>query len=263
MCAEGRTIARQGGTVTFSRTVPCILREHWLVETARPGDRRLDTALRASLAWYEDIFRAHRIPTRCQGGLWSSLGDPPRWHSAAKTLHPHVPSTQVLGAVDQFRNCSVADSYATLDLGDHGFRPLFRATWLHRPAPVGPTPSWPDGWTVVSDEDELVTWNEAQDTTDVLVPALLKHPRFTFLARHASDEMLAGAVLHRVDDAVELSNTWSHGHETDDIPSLLDCAGTLHPGLDVVGYSADHAVSSYTDAGFGAVAPLIVWVRDE
>jgi len=225
------------------------------------SDRRLDAAVGASLAWYEAVFDVHRIPTRCEGGLWRALGEPPRWHSAAKTVQPDVPAAAVVSAMEPFESGSVADSYANLDLDGHGFRQLFRATWLFRAAPAGPGPSWPDGWTVVSDDDELSAWNTAQDTTGVLVPALLHHPRFTFLVRYAAEQMVAGAVLHRVDDVVDLSNTWSLDDEADQIPSMLRCAEAMYPQLPVVGYSRNDLLSPYLDAGFSAVGPKVVWVR--
>ena len=115
----------------------------------------------------------------------------------------------------------------------------------------------------MSDEDELAAWNTAQDTTDVLVPALLQHPRFTFLVRRASAQMVAGAVLHRVDDALELSNTWSRAEEADEIPSMLRCADVLYSDLPVVGYSRNDTLRSYTDAGFDTLGPQVVWVREK
>ena len=233
------------------------------MEPAPTSDRRLDIAVRASLAWYEDVFRVHRIPTRYERGLWSALGEPPRWHSAAKTVHRDVPAERVLGAVEDFENCSVADSFGTLDLADHGFRLLFRATWLFRAAPVSPTPLWPDGWSVVSEDDELTAWNTAQDTTGVLVADLLRHPRFTFLVRRESQRLVAGAVLHRADDAVELSNTWTRGDEADEIHSMLRCAEVLYPDAPVVGYSRNETLRAYTGAGFSTLGPQVVWVREQ
>ncbi len=88
------------------------------------GARRLGVAVRASLAWYEDVFRVNGIPTRVEDGVWSALGDRPRWHCAAKTLRPDVRAGRVVRAVDDFDQCSVADSYATLDLGPAGFQRL-------------------------------------------------------------------------------------------------------------------------------------------
>jgi hypothetical protein len=232
------------------------------MERAPTSDRRLAIAVRASLAWYEDVFRVHRIPTRYERGLWSALGEPPRWHSAAKTVHPDVSAERVLGAVKEFESCSVADSFGTLDLGEHEFHQWFGATWLFRAAVVNSTSLWPDGWSVVSDDDELAAWNTAQDTTGVLVADLLQHPRFTFLVRRASEQLVAGAVLHRADDAVELSNTWARGDEADEIHSMLQCAEVLDPGLPVVGYSRNETLRTYTDAGFSALGPQLVWVRE-
>ena len=232
------------------------------MDTAPTSDPRLQTAVRASLAWYEDVFDAHRIAMRCEDGLWSALAEPPRWHSTAKTLRPDVTTARVVDAVAPFARCSVADSYATLDLAGHGFQELFRATWLYRPAPAGPAPTWPQGWSVVSDDDELAAWNTEQDTTGVLLPALLRHPRFTFLVRRSSDTLVAGGVLHRVDEAVELSNTWALGEEPAEIRPMLDCADALNPGAAVVGYWRDDSLMPFTEAGFQAVGPHVVWLRD-
>lgn len=222
---------------------------------------RLEVAVRASAAWYDDVFEAHGIPSRRDDGLWSAEAEPPRWHSAAKTLRPGVPVERVVGAVERFAECAVADSWADLDLGGHGFRPLFTATWVHRAASSGALP-WPEGWSVVSDAEDLAAWNAMHDTEDVLLPALLTHPRFTFLVRHDGDAMVAGAVLHRVDDAVELSNTWATTGGADDVASLVACAAVLHPGRPLVGYDHGDELVWLLDAGFVAVGPHVVWVRE-
>jgi hypothetical protein len=233
------------------------------MDAAPTSDPRLDAAVRASLAWYDDVFRVHGIPTRVEGGLWRALGEPPRWHSAAKTLHPRVPAAEVVRAVEVFESCSVADSFATLDLAGHGFRQLFRATWLHAPARVGTPSPWPEGWSVVSSEPELAAWNTAHDTTGVLVPSLLRHPRFTLLARRSSDGMVAGAVLHDAGDVVELSNTWAVGPQADEVSAALACAQLLHPHRAVVGYTSDDTLPDFTGTGFEPVGPHVVWVREE
>lgn len=233
------------------------------MEAAPPSDPRLAAAVRASLAWYVDVFGVHGIPTRVEGGLWRALGAPPRWHSAAKTLRPDVPAADVVRAVEAFGSCSVADSFATLDLVGHGFRQLFRASWVHAPARVGAPPPWPEGWSVVSSEPELAAWNTVHDTTGVLVPNLLQHPRFTLLARHSSDGLVAGAVLHDAGDVVELSNTWATGPQADEVPAVLACARVLHPHHAVVGYTSDDTLAGFKGAGFEPVGPHVVWAREE
>lgn len=235
---------------------PC---EHVRMEHVHTSDPRIRVAVGASLAWYERVFAVHGIPTRCEDGLWSALGPPPRWHSVAKTLRPDVDPERVAVAVAPFPDGGVADSFGTLDLAGHGFEPLFRASWLHR-APSAAGATWPEGWSVV-DADELAEWNRHQDTTGVLVPALLEQPSFTFVVRRDGGTMVAGAVLHRVGDAVDLSNTWATGDEADEVPAMLACAESLQPGLPVVGYSADDTLSHFTGAGFDAIGPQVVWTR--
>ncbi|MFW5475113.1 hypothetical protein ACOCJ5_17515 [Knoellia sp. CPCC 206450] len=222
---------------------------------------RLEVAVRASAAWYADVFEVHGIPNGSEDGLWSAAAEPPRWHSAAKTLRPGVPAERVVAAVQRFRECSVADSYGDLDLGSHGFRRLFSASWVHRdPREGGAT--WPESWSVVGDAADLARWNALHDTQDVLLPALLTHPRFTFLVRHDGDEMVAGAVLRDVGEAVELSNTWATSDGADEVTSLVACAAVLHPGLPIVGYDRGEALARLVDAGFAEVGPQVVWVRE-
>lgn len=230
------------------------------MERVDTADQRLRAAIGASLGWYEEVFAVHGIPTRCEDGLWRALGEPPRWHSAAKTLRPDVDPERVVEALAPFPGCGVADSFGTLDLSDHGFAPLFRASWLHRPPSLGTSAKWPEGWSLLADPDELATWNEHHDTTGVLVPALLEHPDFTCLVRRDAGAMVAGAVLHRVGSAVDLSNTWALGDEAEEVPDMVACAESLYPGVPVVGYTADDTVGHFTAAGFDPVGPQVVWV---
>ncbi|MDT0213392.1 hypothetical protein Q9R29_05800 [Rothia sp. ARF10] len=226
------------------------------------AEEQLELAVRASAAWYDEVFEVHGIPSGRDDGLWSAEAEPPRWHSAAKTLRPGVPVERVVRAVERFPGCAVADSFADLDLGAHGFSPLFTASWVHRAASSGVLPSWPEGWSVVSGAEELAAWNALHDTTDVLLPALLTSPRFTFLARHDAGAMVAGAVLHDVDGAVELSNTWAARDGADDVAALVACAAVLHPGRPLVGYDRGDELLRLLDAGFVDVGPHVVWVRE-
>src|SRR3954451_19355163 len=74
-------------------------------------DPRIRAAVDASRHWYDDVFALHGIPVRIDGGLWSALGPPPPWHSAAKTLEPGVEIERVVRAVANLGPCAVADSF--------------------------------------------------------------------------------------------------------------------------------------------------------
>jgi hypothetical protein len=220
---------------------------------------RLRTAVEASLGWYEDVFAAHGVATHVDTDLWRAIGNPPRWHSAVKTLQPGVTVDQVQRACERFPRASVADSFGTLDLSTAGFQVLFRATWLHHP-PLEATERLPHGWSVVSDELQLEEWNIAHDTVGVILPSLLTHPRFTILAKHVDDRLVGGAVLHDSAATVELSNSWTLTGDEPDPQLLLRCVSNLRPGRAVVGYHRGD-LAALEHAGFLGVGPQVVWAR--
>ena len=223
-------------------------------------DARLRAAIGASLGWYDDVFALHGIPTRLEDGLWSALGEPPPWHSAAKTVQPGVETGRVVHAVEAFEHCAVADSFGDLTLDRHGFELLFEAAWFHGPAVDGPPGPLPAGWSVVSTAPDLAAWSEANDYSGVLAPAVLDNPRFRILARHRNGALVAGAVTHRGTGVVDLSNVWG-----DDDPSLYDevlaAVQSLHPGRAVTGYADGAELEEMLTLGFTAVGPQRVWIR--
>ena len=108
-------------------------------------DPRWRAAVEASAAWYDDVFALHAIPTEAGDGLWRSLGPPPRWHSAVKTLEPGVPVERVLDAMAPHPRGGIADSFGDLPLDGLAFDLLIDARWLHRPADVDPPTTLPAG----------------------------------------------------------------------------------------------------------------------
>jgi len=226
-----------------------------------PVDPRLRAAVDASLQWYDDVFAVHGIPTARGDGLWCARAEPPRWHSAAKTLEPRVPAHHALSAVEPFEHCSVADSFGTLDLSHAGFAVLFEAAWVHHEPPA-PTGGLPAGWSVVTRADELDEWNVRHETTGVLLPEMLAHPRFTFLAHRAGGLLDGGAVLHDVrGEAVGLSNGWALPGTTLDVAAVIACAGTVHSGRAIVDYARGEELDALVEAGFSRLGPQVVWVR--
>lgn len=219
-----------------------------------------EAGVRARLAWYEDVFAVHEIPTRSDDDMWWALTEPPPWHSAAKTLRSDVAAERVLCAMERFRHCSVADSYGTLDLAPAGFQRLFAATWLHREA-QSPAAGLPDGWRVVTEPDALVKWNEMHDYSGVLLPEFLEHPHFKVLAQRSSKDLVGGAVLHEAGAAVELSNAWAAGGAPEDVGAMVACAAVLHPGRPLVGDAHGDELGRWLAAGFRETGTHVVWLR--
>lgn len=97
-------------------------------------DPRLRAAVDASACWYDNICASHGVAASIVEGIWISRTAPPPLHSAANVIEPWVGVHQVLRAVERFEHCSVADCFASLDLGPVGMEVLFTAEWIHRAA---------------------------------------------------------------------------------------------------------------------------------
>jgi hypothetical protein len=224
-------------------------------------DARLRAAVDASLGWYDDVFALHRIPTRTEQGLWSALGPPPPWHSAAKTLEPGIDSGRVVRAVAGLPLSSVADSFGDLGLAEHGFDLLFDAAWLHRPPTDAPAGSLPEGWSLVRTATALAEWSAAHDYTGVLLPGVLGNSRLHVLARHRDGTLTGGAVTHRGPAAVDLSNVWGVDGDAGLYDEVLAAVSALHPGRAVTGYATGEELAAMLARGFDALGPQRVWLR--
>lgn len=223
-------------------------------------DPRLRAAVDASVRWYDDVFALHGVAVVVQDGLWTALGPPPAWHSAVKTVEPDVDVDAVLRAMELHEHGSVADSFGALDLAPHGFDLLIDATWLHRPAATA-SGGLPAGWSVVTQPGLLDDWNDHNETITVLLPPLLDHPHFTFLARHEGDLLTAGAVLHLAGPTVLLSNSWSIPGRYLDLREVVACVDALHPGSPAIDYAWDEELAALRGLGFDPVGPQRVWIR--
>ena len=84
-------------------------------------------AARNNAEWCHAFSRTHGVVGRFQGAFWSSPDRTPPLYPDAVTLRPAATVEEVLAGIDAGEGCSVKDSFACLDLGDVGFRPLFRA----------------------------------------------------------------------------------------------------------------------------------------
>jgi hypothetical protein len=222
----------------------------------------LRTAIDSGLGWYDAIFSMHGIATALEGGIWWALDQPPRWHSAAKTIERTAPKQGVVLAVEQFEHCSVADSFGSVDLSDEGFDLLFEANWLHhRPLPEASS-ALPKGWSKLRTQEELERWNAEHDTSDVLLPSILRDQSFEILSHCEDGVLIGGAVLHDWGgQAIGMSNEWVVPGRELDVEALLACVSNLHEGRAVVGYAGGYALDLHVAAGFSRLGPHLIWAR--
>jgi hypothetical protein len=224
-------------------------------------DRRLRRAVDASVGWYDDLCAVHGVGSVLVDGLWSASDAPPPLHSDAVVVEPEVSAAQIRARLDGRDHCGVKDSFATADLSGDGMELLFSATWIHRePAPRRLSGA-PAGWAAVTGAEELSEWTGRHDTSDVLLPALLRRAHFRILARYVDDQIVAGAVARLGSGAVDVSNVYAvPGHRVD-WAELADVVGAFFPGRELVGYERGDALAAALDGGFAPLGELRVWVR--
>jgi hypothetical protein len=218
----------------------------------------LRAAVDASLSWYDALCALHGVPCGIEDDVWCAQAPPPPLHSTAKTVEPTARPDRALAAV--VGEGSIADSFGAFDLTGEGYRLLFEAQWIHRPAPAVVSRRLPSGWQIVRTESELHAWTSHHDTQAVLLPGLLQRSAFRVIGNRHEGDYVAGAVLHLGTGVVDISNVWAISDGVD-WTELVDAAGALFPGRALVGYEYGADLEHASAAGFDTLGPQRVWLR--
>lgn len=232
-----------------------------------PKELLVRSAARNNAEWCAAMSRSHGLPGEFGAQAWAAPARTPRYYPDAVTLVPGADRAELVARIDTAAaGASVKDSFADLDLVEAGFRVLFEAQWIHRPARV-PTTLSGLAWTVVGTPDTLrawaLAWDDGGGNADLFRPALLDDPATFVLAGQSVDgRLVAGAVASRSDQVVGISNVFAldGGHDAA-WPVVLDAANELFPTLPVVGYARDDDLAAAVRHGFEAVGPLRVWLH--
>jgi hypothetical protein len=219
-------------------------------------------AARNNAEWCDAFCRTHGVDGRFDDTLWSSPVRTPPFYPDAVTLEPGVTVETVLSGIDVSEGCSVKDSYACLDLGSAGLRPLFRAEWVARERGVGTGP----GWAPVTTEEGLRAWEAARGEvpggSGFFRPALLRDEAIMVLGRFEGERVVAGAIVNRSATVVGISNVFDAGG---DLESGWDAAARVAAerwrGMTAVGYDRGAGLDAAHAAGFESAGELVVWIR--
>ncbi|MFJ2966574.1 hypothetical protein ACIPIC_30230 [Streptomyces collinus] len=230
-----------------------------------PQQALVRAAARNNAEWCAVMGRAHGVASVFGGEAWAASRRTPVYYPDAVTLEPGADPETLVARIDTVvPGASVKDSFADLDLTGAGFRVLFEAEWIHRPAGVPVTA--PDlVWDAVRDPDALRDWARAWDdgggNADLFRPGLLDDPEtFVLAGRSADGRVSVGAVAGRSSHLVGVSNVF--GPPDAAWPLVLHAVGRLFPALPVVGYEQGDDLTAALRHGFEAVGPLRVWVHE-
>ncbi len=217
--------------------------------------------------WCDIVCRTHNIVADRSAGAWTTQTRSPPLYPDAVTLAPGAETTTVLARIDRSPGCSVKDSFATLDLTEHGFRVLFDAQWyVHEPVARQTAVPGPR-WTVVRDLATFGRWESAwrgaDGPADVLHPSLLNETTVTVLAAEKGERIVGGAILNRSSDVVGITNFFAEqGTAPDTWEGCFVFASSLFPGAAFVGYESGRDLEVVRSLGAMVVGPLRVWINE-
>jgi hypothetical protein len=234
----------------------------------------LARAVRNNAAWCDTVCCYHGRVCSVSADLWMCPEPTPRFYpnlitlTSARGLAAQRAAIAALVAADLPRPWGVKDSYAALDLAPLGFRPLFDATWLSRPAHLAPPVHTPTSinWEYVRTDEGLAEWEAAWSgaegtlETRIFLPALLVNPTVTIIAGRRGGSIVAGAMANRSDGVVGISNLFVPSRDEHTLRAeLLAAIVPLFPDSMLVGYEHGSELASMQTLGFEALGPLRVW----
>jgi hypothetical protein len=217
--------------------------------------------------WCDLVARSHGLSTESDQQAWTCQSRTPRLYPDAVTLVPRPAAADLLARVDASPGCSVKDSFGALDLGPHGFRVLFEAEWIARPAPERAMTPGHAGWRRIVEPAGLARWQDAwrRDGApgDLFGASILDHDWVAVLAAEQGDQVVAGAIVTCNPPVAGISNFFAcPGAGPEPWPGCLAVASSLFPGRALVGYESGDELILAERHGFGRIGPLRVWIND-
>ncbi|MEV4424343.1 hypothetical protein AB0K23_02990 [Streptomyces sp. NPDC049602] len=228
-------------------------------------DDVLGDAVRNNAEWCQAMCRAHGLTGTFAPRAWTSAARTPLYYPDAVTLTEDATAEDVLAGIDRTTpGASVKDSHARVDLAAEGFRLLFEARWIARPAGA-PAPAAPGDWRPVLAPEELAAWalawsgDDAEDAA-LFRPELLADPATTIVAGYADDgRILGGGVLTASARVTGVSNLFATAG-TDPSAAWAGVLASAPVDRPVVGYESGDDLPPAHEAGFGELGPLRVWL---
>jgi hypothetical protein len=237
---------------------------------------RLAAAVENNVDWCDRVCRVNGLAPQRTATAWTNAVRTPQLYPDAISLSVDTTADEILKAIDLSEGCSVKDSFATLDLYTYGFTILFEGIWVDLSAAkfgnwdvdtllaqggVKSEPVWDAVATPSDFEVWAAAWRQSNDS-DALRPNLLNDPTLDFIWARSSNQVLAGAIVNRSENAIGLSNYFSLS--LNDVQIWRSCVTHVRanaPGLAVVGYVTESSLYLVREANFTALGPLRIWIK--
>ncbi|MFD1143574.1 hypothetical protein ACFQ4C_20775 [Larkinella insperata] len=222
----------------------------------------VELAAHNNAEWCDIVCKANGAPGHFDNSLWHSVHEVPRYYPNIVSLNPNCSLEKIHPLLQQIPGkISIKDSYNALDLAVLGFTKLFDAQWLLAPEPGNP----PLDYQLITNVPELIQWEIAWGSgavSGIFKQEILSNESVRFIAIYQKDQLVAGAVAHKSEGVIGLSNVFILSHDPKNCwLTCLAAAQTLDDNLPVVAYERGDVLAFVQSIGFNALGPLSVWIK--
>jgi hypothetical protein len=236
-------------------------------------ENKLKIAIQNNNDLYEAVFSQWDIPFQSNDEIWYSFEEVPPLYSNLVTRSPEWRPDATFTKIDNASSArqqdwSIKDSFAVLDLSEHGFAKLFEAKWIHlqlsdfRPLSI----THPLIYKILANEEELSTWRLAWDVDEqiginIFSPRLLNNPRVKFIAGYRKEKLICGCMVNESNSILGISNFYSPARELTYWSDMLGFIFGCFDNKEIVGYERYDLVNQLETIGFRSLGNLAVWIK--
>lgn len=225
---------------------------------------------------YYAIFEQYQIKSENNGFIWYCLQETPQLYSNLVTTSKEWKPDEIFRQIDEnyqkekWKEWSIKDSFACLNLTEFGFDKLFDAIWIYL-EPNNFKPSLEKSnlcYEIIKNEDLLVRWKLAWDENielgnKIFTAELLSNKKNFFIVGYEENKVVSGCFVNQTEDVLGISNFFAPNQELVYWTDLVKFIFEINCKINIVGYERPNLTKQLREIGFEEIGNLRVWLKTQ